>query len=400
MVTSLTPLEDVITDLLAKASPTERTLTCHLDEALGKYLAVDICSSVDVPPAANSAMDGYAIKCSEIVADGVYEVSDRIPAGQVGNQLAVGTVARIFTGAPIPPGADAVVMQENTEIVNGVGNQVKIKVVPSVSTNIRPRGQDISQGTTILKRGRKLGPQDLGLIASVGVAEIEVFEPLKIAIMSTGDELVEPAESLQPGQIYNSNRFVLAGLLKDLGMMVVDLGVIEDTQEATEEALRRGAKGSDCIITTGGVSVGEEDYVRTVVEELGQLEIWRIAIKPGKPLAFGEVHGTPIFGLPGNPVSAFVGFIMIAHPYLLACQGGTETENEFYLGEADFDFKGGRRKEYLRVRAEVSRDRVLLKKFSEQGSGVMSSVSWANALAEVEVDQHVRSGDKLRYLPL
>ena len=400
MVASLTPLEDAITALLAKASPIDRTQVCHLDEALGKYLAEDIRSSVDVPPAANSAMDGYAIKCSEITPDGVYEVSDRIPAGQIGNQLAVGTVARIFTGAPIPLGADAVVMQENTEAVAGHDDQVKIKIVPSVSANIRPRGQDISQGTTILERGRKLGPQDLGLIASVGVAEVEVFKPLKIAIMSTGDELVEPAESLQAGQIYNSNRFVLAGLLKDLGMQVVDLGVIGDTQEATEEALRHGANGSDCIISTGGVSVGEEDYVRTVVEELGQLEIWRIAIKPGKPLAFGEVLGTPIFGLPGNPVSAFVGFLIIAQPYLLACQGGIETENEFYLGEADFDFMGGKRKEYLRVRAEVSRDRVLLKKFSEQGSGVMSSVSWANALAEVDVGQQVKSGDNLRYLPL
>jgi len=397
MVAALLPVDDVIADLLAKVSPTREIMTCLLDDALGCYLAADITSLIDVPPQANSAMDGYAVDSSEIVEDGVYEVSDRIPAGSVGAPLVAGTVARIFTGAPIPPGADAVVIQEDTESAGDHSKSVAIKVTSVPGENVRPRGQDISKGTTILKRGRRLRPQDLGLIASVGIAEIEVFEPLTISIMSTGDELIEPPNSLQPGQIYNSNRFALAGLLKNMGMNVVDLGVIEDTLQATEKALRRGAQESDCILSTGGVSVGEEDHVRAVVESLGRLDIWRIAIKPGKPLAFGDVLGTPFFGLPGNPVSTFVTFIIIARPYLVAYQGGNQVENEFYMGEAEFDYQGGGRREYLRVQAVTSRDTVVLRKFPKQGSGIMSSVSWATALVEVEIGQQVKPGDKLKY---
>lgn len=397
MVTTLLPVDQVIDELLAKVSPTREIVTRLLDDALGCYLADDIRSGIDVPCLANSAMDGYAVNSSEIVADGVYKVSDRIPAGSVGTALEVGTVARIFTGAPIPAGADAVIIQEDTEPAVGNGDSVVIKTVSVPGENVRPRGQDISQGTTILERGRRLSPQDLGLIASVGVAAVEVFKPLTISILSTGDELIEPANSLQPGQIYNSNRFALAGLLKNMGMNVVDLGVIEDTPLATEKALRRGAQESDCILSTGGVSVGEEDHVRAVVESLGHLDIWRIAIKPGKPLAFGDVLGTPFFGLPGNPVSTFVTFFIIARPYLVAYQGGKQVENEFYIGEADFEYKGGGRREFLRVQAIASRNAVVLRKFPKQGSGVMSSVSWATALAEVEVGQQVKPGDKLKY---
>ena len=397
MTTTLLPVDQVIAELLAKVSPTREIVTCLLDDALGRYLAGDITSGIDVPGQANSAMDGYAVNSSEIAADGVYRVSGRIPAGSVGGPLEVGTVARIFTGAPIPPGADAVVIQEDTEPAVGCGNSVVIKVVSIPGENVRPRGQDISQGTTLLERGRRLSPQDLGLIASVGIAAVEVFKPLTISILSTGDELIEPAKSLQPGQIYNSNRFALVGLLKNMGMNVVDLGVIEDTPQATEKALRRGAQVSDCILSTGGVSVGEEDHVRAVVESLGHLDIWRIAIKPGKPLAFGDVLGTPFFGLSGNPVSTFVTFFIIARPYLVAYQGGKQVENEFYIGEADFEYKGGDRREFLRVQAIASQNAVVLRKFPKQGSGVMSSVSWATALAEVEVGQQVKPGDKLKY---
>ena len=397
MVTTLLPVDQVIVELLAKVSPTREIVTRLLDDALGCYLADDIRSGIDVPCLANSAMDGYAVNSSEIVAGGVYKVSDRIPAGSVGTALEVGTVARIFTGAPIPTGADAVIIQEDPEPAVGNGDSVVIKTVSVPGENVRPRGQDISKGTTILERGRRLSPQDLGLIASVGVAAVEVFKPLTISILSTGDELIEPANSLQPGQIYNSNRFALAGLLKNMGMNVVDLGVIEDTPLATEKALRRGAQESDCILSTGGVSVGEEDHVRAVVESLGHLDIWRIAIKPGKPLAFGDVLGTPFFGLPGNPVSTFVTFFIIARPYLVAYQGGKQVENEFYIGEADFEYKGGDRREFLRVQAIASQNAVVLRKFPKQGSGVMSSVSWATALAEVEVGQQVKPGDKLKY---
>lgn len=397
MTTTLLPVDQVIAELLAKVSPTREIVTSLLDDALGRYLAGDITSGIDVPGQANSAMDGYAVNSSEIAADCVYRVSGRIPAGSVGGPLEVGTVARIFTGAPIPPGADAVVIQEDTEPAVGCGNSVVIKVVIVPGENVRPRGQDISKGTTLLERGRRLSPQDLGLIASVGIAAVEVFKPLTISILSTGDELIEPAKSLQPGQIYNSNRFALVGLLKNMGMNVVDLGVIEDTPQATEKALRRGAQVSDCILSTGGVSVGEEDHVRAVVESLGHLDIWQIAIKPGKPLAFGDVLGTPFFGLPGNPVSTFVTFMIIAKPYLVAYQGGKQVKNEFYFGEAEFEYQGGGRREYLRVQVVASRDAVVLHKFPEQGSGIMSSVSWATALAEVEVGQQVKPGDKLKY---
>jgi len=393
----LRPVDEVIAHLLDKVTPLTETRTVKLEDALGHYLASDITSSIDVPPAANSAMDGYAVISAEISEAGLYDISARIPAGSVGEAIVAGTIVRIFTGAQIPPGADAVVIQENTE---RVGDQVRINVVPDRGENIRPQGQDISAGSIILKRGKRLQPQDLSLAASVGKSQVEIFRPLKVSILSTGDELVDPPGPTGPGQIYNSNRFALAGMLQDLGMEVVDLGIVADTLEATEEALRAGAEQSDCIVSTGGVSVGEEDYVKDVVERLGSLDIWRIAIKPGKPLAFGDVMGTPFFGLPGNPVSTFITFAIVARPYLIAYQGGSEIQATCYSGEAEFGHKAGSRREYLRVQTYLEDGRVKLRKFPTQGSGVMSSVSWANALAEIEVGQSVIPGDQLKFLSL
>jgi len=393
----LRPVDEVIAHLLDKVIPLTETRTVKLEDALGHYLASDITSSIDVPPAANSAMDGYAVISAEISEAELYDISARIPAGSVGEAIVAGTIVRIFTGAQIPPGADAVVIQENTE---RVGDQVRINVVPDRGENIRPQGQDISAGSIILKRGKRLQPQDLSLAASVGKSQVEIFRPLKVSILSTGDELVDPPGPTGPGQIYNSNRFALAGMLQDLGMEVVDLGIVADTLEATEEALRAGAEQSDCIVSTGGVSVGEEDYVKDVVERLGSLDIWRIAIKPGKPLAFGDVMGTPFFGLPGNPVSTFITFAIVARPYLIAYQGGSEIQATCYSGEAEFGHKAGSRREYLRVQTYLEDGRVKLRKFPTQGSGVMSSVSWANALAEIEVGQSVIPGDQLKFLSL
>jgi len=393
----LLPVDGVIADLLSAVAPIQETRFFSLGDANGRYLARDVTSAINVPPEANSAMDGYAVNSADIVQDGRYEISDRIPAGSVGQPLVAGTVARIFTGAQIPPNADAVIMQEDTEIV---GEQVRINTTALPGKNVRPRGQDICIGATILNRGRRIQPQDLGLLASVGYSEVEIFRPLKIGLMSTGDELIEPPNPLQPGQIYNSNHYALSGMVGSMGMEVVDLGVVEDTPEATIDVLRKGAECCDCILSTGGVSVGEEDYVKGAVEELGRLDVWRLAIKPGKPLAFGNVLGTPFFGLPGNPVSMFVTFLIIAKPYLIALQGGADAENKFLIGEADFEFQAGARREYLRVRVHTDQDRVLLRKFSEQGSGIMSSVSWADALVEVEMGQQVRRGDPLRYCML
>lgn len=395
----LVPVDQVLEQVLATVSPVAEEQSVSLNDARGRILARDITSPINVPPADNSAMDGYALNTEDdAVHEGAsLEVSDRIPAGHVGGPLQAGTLVRIFTGAEVPPGANAVVMQENTEEVDG---KIRINVMPRERQNIRPMGQDIAEGDVILRRGRRLQPQDLGLIASVGVADCTVFRKLKVAIMSTGDELVQPPGPAKPGQIFNSNHFVLAGLIKDLGMDVVDLGIVRDTAEATETALSRGAAEADCILSSGGVSVGEEDYVKAAVEKLGAIDIWRIAIKPGKPLAFGAVDGTPFFGLPGNPVSSFVTFLIVARPYLLKYQGCADVANPWFCGVADFEQDGGSRREYIRVRFRREDDRVHVVKYDNQGSGVMSSVCWADGLAEIDIDQTVRPGGNIKVFPL
>ena len=400
MPSPLHPVDDVLDKILKDITVTSDIKSLGINEALGCYLASDVNSPINVPPAANSEMDGYTFNArdSKMVAGELYEVSDRIPAGKVGKELIPSTLARIFTGAPIPPGADTVVMQENTTEIEG---KIRIDELPDARQHVRPKGQDISAGDVILRRGDQLQPEDLGLAASVGLTSLDVFSPLKVAILATGDELVEPGNELAEGQIYNSNRFVLAGLLQKIGVQVIDLGFVKDTASAIRAALERGAKESDCILSTGGVSVGEEDHVKHVVEKLGSLSIWRLAIKPGKPLAYGEVQGTPFFGLPGNPVSVYVTFSIIARPYLIAMQGGNEPHAPYYYGTADFETAAGNRREYIRVRIEpdVSGE-IRVRMFENQGSGILSSVSWANGLAEVEIGHHVRPGDRVKFYPL
>jgi molybdopterin molybdotransferase len=290
-----------------------------------------------------------------------------------------------------------VVIQENVVEADG---EIAVQVLPSFGDNVRPVGQDISKGERVLKAGRRLLPQDVSLLASIGLSQVNIVKPLTVAIFSTGDELIDPPLPLQPGQIYNSNRYALTGLLQQMGMQVIDLGVVADTATATEKALIRAAQESDCIFSSGGVSVGELDFVKAAVEKLGRIELWKLAIKPGKPLAFGSVSGTPFFGLPGNPVSTFVTFLILAKPFLLALQGQSDVLPEYFWGTADFDFGAGSRRQYLRVRAQASDVGHLLTRFDNQGSGVMSSVSWANALAQVEMGQSVRPGDKLRFLKI
>jgi len=397
-LSGLRPVDEVLDQLLDLVRPTEITETRKLDEALNCCAAADIQSLVDVPPADNSAMDGYALNHAATPTDAWLEVSDRIPAGQVGRPLARKTLARIFTGAPIPDGADTVVMQENTE---SDGDRVRVLQLPEPGANVRARGQDIQQGSTLVARGDCLNAQSLGLIASVGIPEVLVFRPLKIAIMSTGDELVEPGGSLAPGQIFNSNRYALGGLLRGMGFEVTDLGIVADTPRDTEAALVGAAAQADVILTTGGVSVGEEDHVKSAVEKLGRLELWKLAIKPGKPLAYGEVAGKPFFGLPGNPVSTFVTFMIVARPYLRAMQGLRQVANAAVHLPAGFSFKGGGRREYLRVRSRPDASgRLVLEKFPEQGSGIMSSVVWADGLAEVDIGQEINDGDLLKVFPL
>jgi len=395
----MTPVDEVIAKLLAMAVPTSQVERVDLADALDQILAEDIIASVDVPMADNSAMDGYALDASDLKmqAGGRYAVSDRVAAGYIGQPLQAGTLTRIFTGAPVPEGANTVVIQEDTEWVGGL---VRINVMPVVGENVRPRGQDVVQGQTVLTSGRRLLPQDLGLIASVGVSRVAVYEPLVIGLMSTGDELIEPPAQMTPGKVYNSNHFTLAGLIRRLGMTVFDLGLVADTPAATERALLRGAANADCVISSGGVSVGEEDHVRAAVEKLGRLDLWRIAIKPGKPMAFGNVAGVPFIGLPGNPVSSFVTFVIIARPYLLKCQGSADPSLFSVYARAAFASKAGNRREYWRVQLAASASgEMIATRFPHQGSGVMSSVSWANALAEQDVGQEIAEGDWLKAYP-
>ena len=394
---ALTNLEDALALVLQDARPPAKTESCELARARGRVLAQDVVAQVDVPFDDNSAMDGYAIRSADCGSR--LTVTQRIPAGKCGETVMPGTAARIFTGAPVPPGADAVVMQENCE-VDGSRLLVRQAVVPG--ENVRARGQDIGAGELVFAAGRRLQGQDLGVLASVGCAGVNVFRPLVVAILSTGDELVDPGSTaLQPGQIFNSNRYTLHGLLADLGMEVLDFGVVADTAEATARTLSEAAAAADCVISSGGVSVGEEDHVKNEVERLGELRLWKLRIKPGKPLAYGRIGDSAFFGLPGNPAAVFVTFSLVVRPWLLRAQGATDAAPLLLPASADFEIsRPGGRQEYLRVRAQVRDGALCAVLHQNQSSGVLSSVSWANALAIIPPGTTVRSGDKVQLLLL
>lgn len=345
-------------------------------------------------------MDGYALRCADAKEVGaVLAISQRIPAGVPPQPLAPGTAARIFTGAQIPPGADAVVMQEQCEALDGA---VRIKTVPEAGLSIRRRGEDVRTGAVVLSRGDRLTPQAMGLAASVGAASLKVARRPRVALFSTGDELVMPGEPLKPGAIYNSNRFTLRGLIEAMGCECADLGIVPDRLDATREALRRAAQGNDLIVTSGGVSVGEEDHLKPAVQAEGRLDLWQIAIKPGKPLAFGEVNradGTKAYfiGLPGNPVSSFVTFLLAVRPVLLQLQGARALAPRAVTLRADFDWpQPDKREEFLRARLN---DAGGLDLFPNQGSGVLTSAVWGDGLVDNPPSQAIRRGDAVRFLP-
>lgn len=395
-------LDDALAQLVARASAHRITTTEAVPsfDALGRVLAAEVRSLLDVPPADNTSMDGYALRAADVPAEGtVLAVSQRLPAGVVGVPLVAGTAARVFTGAQVPPGADAVVMQEQCEALAGDGlGSVRVNAVPTAGQWVRRRGEDVMQGAAVLSPGARLTPQALGLAASVGAATLTVQRRPRVALFSTGDELMMPGEPLKPGAIYNSNRYTLRGLLQAAGCEVSDLGIVPDRLDATRAALRRAAEGSDLILTSGGVSVGEEDHLKPAVTAEGELALWQIAMKPGKPLAFGRVGHALFMGLPGNPVSSFVTFLLTVAPVLRALQGADPAGPAALALRADFDWpRPDKRREFLRCRLNAEGGVEL---FANQSSGVLTSTVWADGLVDIPAGHAVRRGDTVRFLPL
>ena len=396
---ALKPMDEALQHLLSLASPITETETLATENTLGRILASEQTSNINVPGYDNSAMDGYAIRSADCNQnDATLTVNQRIPAGTIGSELEPNCAARIFTGAPIPASADAVVMQEECEVD---GNQLSLQRRIKAGENIRPRGNDIAAGSSVLESGIRIRPQEMAQAASVGLATLPVYRQLKIATFTTGDEIINPGTQLKDGQIYNSNRYIISGLLQGMGCEVIDLGRVADDFSATKKALLNAATKADLILTTGGVSVGEEDHVKNAVAEIGELNLWRIRIKPGKPLAYGVIEGTPFFGLPGNPVSSFVTFLLLVRPYLRKMQGIEHPENIPQQVRAGFNWDRARkRREFARVKLNKdSSGNVQAELYPKQGSDVLSSMTWADGLAEIPEDQTIKIGQLIDYYP-
>ncbi|WP_308418697.1 molybdopterin molybdotransferase MoeA [Leeia aquatica] len=390
----LMQVSEAIAQLLAAVKLPELTETVSLLDADNRVLAVDVKSGMDVPGFDNSAMDGYALS-AEAAVGAVFTVTQRIAAGQVGQPLLPGEAARIFTGAPVPPGTVAVVMQEHA---SEEGGQLTLSQPARVGQHIRRSGEDIAAGQVVVAEGERLLPAQLSLIASIGEPLVTVYRKPSVGLLFTGDELTEPGQPLPPGGIYNSNRYALSALLKRLGCEVTDLGQVPDRLDATQAVLREAAGHYDVLISSGGVSVGEEDHVKAALQTLGELHLWRLAMKPGKPLAFGRIGATHFVGLPGNPVSSFVTLLMVVRPFLLALQGQRHVTPQPQTLPAAFNWpRPDKRREFLRARINGDGQ---LSLFDNQGSGVMTSLAWADGLVELPPETVVQQGDRVRYWPL
>jgi len=400
----LKPLDEALAQLLAAVVPLDAAERVATLDADGRVLAQDVVSALHVPPQDNSSMDGYALRCADVAQAGtVLPQSQRIAAGMAAQPLAGGTLARIFTGAPLPPGADAVLMQEDCTVVDPVDGalpQVRVNALPHAGQWIRRAGEDVARGAVVLAAGTRLGPAELGQAAGVGMNSLQVVRRPRVALFSTGDELVMPGacapESMPPGAIYNSNRFFLVALLRRLGCDVTDLGIVPDQRTATVEALASAARSHDVIVTSGGVSVGEEDHIKPAVQQLGTLDLWQIAIKPGKPFAHGRIGQAHFVGLPGNPVSSFVTFLLLVRPMLIKLQGAADSGLRGVPTRADFDWsRPDKRQEFLRVRGNVAGG---LDLFPNQSSGVLTSLVWGDGLVNVPPGQAIARGDMVSYI--
>ncbi|MFK7967056.1 MAG: gephyrin-like molybdotransferase Glp [Burkholderiaceae bacterium] len=398
MKNELRPLEPALQELLGFIDPVGQTEVIDTIDAAGRILAQPVVSDIDVPPMDNTQMDGYVMNSADVADGAKLAVSQRIPAGHVGEPLAKGTAARIFTGAGIPPGADAVVMQEQVTVE---GEAIVLGKAPESGAWVRRRGEDIAAGGEILPAGTRLSPQAVGLAASVGLPTVTVRRKVRVACFFTGDELTMPGEPLKPGAIYNSNRYVLVSLLRALGCEVHDLGIVPDSLDATRAALREAAASSDLIVTSGGVSVGEEDHVKPAVEAEGELRLWKLNIKPGKPFAYGQVRrddqpAAHFVGLPGNPVSSFVTFLLLVRPLILKLAGVSDTESKAVTLTADFTLpRPDRRREFLRARINEAGK---LELYTNQSSAVLTSTVWGHGLIDNPPGGAIEPGQPVRFL--
>ncbi|HNZ90439.1 MAG TPA: molybdopterin molybdotransferase MoeA [Acidovorax sp.] len=399
----LKPFDDALAELLAQALPLPGADRVTTFDADGRVLAQDCVSALQVPPNDNSSMDGYAVCCADVAAVGaLLPVSQRIAAGSAGVPLQPGTAARIFTGAPVPAGADAILMQEDCEALED--GRVRLNALPRPGQWIRRAGEDITRGAVVLQAGTRLGPAELGLAASIGLHQLQVWRRPRVALFSTGDELVMPGEvppeQMRPGAIYNSNRFFLRAMLLRLGCEVSDFGIVPDRRDATIDALRQASSAHDLILTSGGVSVGEEDHIKPAVETLGTLDLWQIAMKPGKPFAYGQIphaKGRAHFmGLPGNPVSSFLTFALLVRPFVLRLQGVRDVAPQSIAVRADFNWaKADKRREFLRVRHNAAGG---LDLFNNQSSGVLTSAAWGDGVVDNPAGQTIATGDSVQFI--
>jgi molybdopterin molybdotransferase len=391
---SLLSVDEALEVLISRARSVTEIEAISTLEATGRVLARAQRSTMDVPPMDNSAMDGYAVRVADLATNSSLKIGQRIMAGSVGKPLEPGTAARIFTGAPIPAGADAIVMQEFCSVEGG---HVSVSRKPGRGDWVRLTGSDVRKGGEVLPAGKRLLPQDTGLAASVGIKALPVFRKVRLGLFFTGDELVMPGEPLAPGRIYNSNRFTLCGLGKMFGCELKDYGIVPDSLDATRDVLRRAASECDVIVTSGGVSVGDADFVKPAVEAEGSLLMWKIAMKPGRPLAFGSVGSSFFIGLPGNPVSSFVTFLIFVRPFLLKTQGRSEVAPRSVAARADFDWaEPDARREFLRVKWNGQGG---LDLYPTQDSAVLTSTAWADGLLDNPASQAIRKGDMVRFLP-